>query len=65
MKTHLFIGGKVACGGRPVSSPMLRDPRRVDCELCRRTRVFKLAIAAGKRRRAAVKVEQMELFGGE
>lgn len=65
MKTHLFIAGHVACGGHPMRSPMIRDPRRVDCALCRRTEVFKKVSAASARRRAAVDFEQMGLFDGQ
>lgn len=41
MKMHLYTNKKVACGEIPAHSPMCRDPAAVDCQACKRTRLYK------------------------
>ena len=65
MKIHLFCMGRIARGIDMMRSPMIRDPSRVDCESCRRTKIFKVAMLASKKRKRGKEpqIEQGELFG--
>ena len=62
MKVHLLIGGMAACGELPTHSPLIRDPRRVTCRNCRRTKVFMTFQREEKSARKIQKLIQAELF---
>ena len=44
MKTHLLIGNRTACDNSlPRDAVLTINPAIVDCKLCRRTKMYKVA----------------------
>ena len=64
MKIHLLVGSRTACGDMPLHAPLIRDPARVTCGNCRKTKIFQ---AVQNDRKTARKIkeifQQEELFG--
>lgn len=63
MRIHLLTGSRAACGDMPLHSPLIRDPDRVTCGNCRKTKIFE---AVKKNRKTARKIKELfqqeELF---
>lgn len=63
MKIHLLVGSRTACGDMPLHAPLIRDPARVTCGNCRKTKIFHSVLEARKTvQKIKNKFLQEELF---